>query len=59
MLNKYDDALRNYKASEKIVKKLGLTDPQAKAEEAPVKKAIEDLIAEQKKHENKAIAKIV
>ena len=32
-LAKFDDALRNYKASEKMIKKLGLTDPLAKAEE--------------------------
>jgi hypothetical protein len=32
-MNKYDDALRNYRTGEKLIKKLALTDPQAKAEE--------------------------
>ena len=58
-MNKYDDALRNYQASEKLIKKLSLTDPQAKAERETLKKAIEDLIAAQKKFENKADVKVV
>jgi phosphoenolpyruvate carboxylase len=43
-VKKYDDAIRNYREAEKIVKKLAPTDPQAKAEEETLKKAIEDMI---------------
>lgn len=44
-VKKYDDAIRNYKEAEKIVKKLAPTDPQAKGEEESLKKAIESMIA--------------
>jgi len=51
-VNQYEDALRNYREAEKIVKKLAATDPQAKAEEQAVKKAIEEMLALQKKGDN-------
>jgi hypothetical protein len=44
-VKQYEDALRNYREAEKIVKKLAATDPQAKVEEAAVKKAIDEMIA--------------
>lgn len=50
-VKKYDDAIRNYKEAEKIVKKLAPTDPKAKAEEESVKKAIEGMVAAQKNAE--------
>ena len=52
-VNQYEDALRNYREAEKIVKKLAATDPQAKAEEQAVKKAIEEMLALQKKGDNR------
>ena len=58
-MNKYDAALFDYQIGEKLCKKLGTTDPQAKAEEGAIKKAIEDLIAAQKKFKNKADVKVV
>lgn len=51
-VKQFEDALRNYREAEKIVKKLAATDPQAKAEEQAVKKAIEEMIALQKKGDN-------
>jgi len=51
-VTQYDDAIRNYRQAEKIVKKLASTDPQAKAEEQSVKKAIDEMIAAQKKGDN-------
>jgi hypothetical protein len=51
-VTQYDDAIRNYREAEKIVKKLASTDPQAKTEEQTVKKAIDDMIAAQKKGDN-------
>ena len=58
-VKKYDDALRNFREAEKIIKKLAPTDPQAKAEEESIKKAIEEMVAKQKKEEKGAPEKVV
>jgi hypothetical protein len=58
-VKKYDDALRNFREAEKIIKKLAPTDPQAKAEEERIKKAIEEMVAKQKKEDKGAPEKVV
>ena len=55
VLTKYDDALRSYRSAEKIIKKLAATDPEAKREEAPIKKVIEDLLKEQATQDGKGV----
>lgn len=52
-LKKYDDALRSYKESEKIIKRIAPTNPEAKLEEAPIKKVIEETLKEKAKNEGK------
>jgi tetratricopeptide (TPR) repeat protein len=58
-VKKYDDALRNFREAEKIFKELAPYKPQAMEEEESIKKAIEEMVAKQKKEEKGALKKVV